>query len=72
MLIYVGEKTYPSILIGNDLLVASLRKLNRDPIFYNLKGKKHKPMITQFINPYSHRYKEIKDFMRNINGENKK
>ena len=72
MLIYVGEKTYPSILIGNDLLVASLRKLNRDPIFYTLKGKKHKPMITQFLNPYSHRYKEIKDFMRNNNREDQK
>ena len=72
MLIYVGEKTYPSILIGNDLLVASLRKLNLDPIFYTLKGKKHKPMITQFLNPYSHRYKEIKDFMRNNNREDQK
>jgi hypothetical protein len=33
MLIYVGEKTYPSIKLGNDLLVSELRKLNRDPIF---------------------------------------
>ncbi|NDE11069.1 MAG: alpha/beta hydrolase [Chitinophagia bacterium] len=72
MLIYVGEKTYPSISKGNDLLVSELHKLNRDPIFYNLKGKKHKPMITQFLNSYNHRYKEIKDFMRKNDGGNQK
>jgi acetyl esterase/lipase len=72
MLIYVGEKTYPSIAMGNDLLVTSLRKLNLDPIYYTLKGKKHKPMITQFLNSYNHRYKEILDFMKKNNGEKSK
>ena len=72
MLIYVGEKTYPSIAMGNDLLVNSLRKLNLDPIYYTLKGKKHKPMITQFLNSYNHRYKEILDFMKKNNGEKSK
>lgn len=65
MLIYVGGKTYPSIAMGNDLLVASLRKLNYEPTYHILEGKKHKPMITQFLNSGNHRYREIIEFMKN-------
>jgi len=66
MLIYVGGKTYPSIKLGNDLLVADLKRLGFDPPYYTLKRKKHKPMITQFLNSGNRRYKEITSFMRNI------
>ncbi len=65
MLIYVGGKTYPSIAIGNEKLVSAMRGLNEEPIYYTLEGKKHKPMITQFLNSGNQRYKEILDFMRN-------
>jgi acetyl esterase/lipase len=66
MLIYVGGRTYPSIKLGNDMLVADLKKLGYDPPYYLLKRKKHKPMITQFLNARNKRYKEIIHFMRNI------
>jgi len=65
MLIYVGGRTYPSIKIGNDLLVADLKKLGYNPPYYILERKKHKPMITQFLNSGNRRYKEITSFMQN-------
>lgn len=65
MLIYVGGKTYPSIQLGNLQLLEALKKLGYHPEYHLLKGKKHKPMITQFLNPYNPRYKEILQFMRN-------
>jgi len=65
MLIYVGGRTYPSIKMGNELLVAGLKKLGYNPLYYTLKRKKHKPMITQFLNSGNKRYKEITRFMRN-------
>jgi len=66
MLIYVGGRTYPSIKLGNDLLVAGLKKLDYKPPYYILKRKKHKHMITQFLNSGNKRYKEITSFMHNI------
>lgn len=65
MLIYVGEKTYPSIKLSNEKLLTDLKSLGYQPTYYLLKGKKHKPMIKQFLNSGSHRYQEIQDFMRN-------
>jgi acetyl esterase/lipase len=67
MLIYVGGKTYPSIRVSNEKLLADLKSLDYDPTFYLLKSKKHKPMIKQFIYSGSHRYKEIIAFMGNAN-----
>lgn len=64
MLIYVGGRTYPSIKLGNDRLVAGLKKLDYTPNYYILERKKHKPMITQFLNSGNRRYKEITSFMR--------
>lgn len=64
MLIYVGEKTYPSIKASNEKLVAELKSLGYGPGFQILKGKKHKPMITQFLNSGNQRYKEIIGFMQ--------
>ncbi len=66
MLVYVGGRTYPSIKIGNDMLVANLKKLGYDPQYYTLKRKKHKPMITQFLYSGNKRYKEIINFMQSI------
>ena len=64
MLIYVGEKTYPSIRAGNDELVKELKSLDYNTPYHILKGKKHKPMITQFFNTANPRYKEIIEFMK--------
>lgn len=64
MLIYVGEKTYPSIRAGNDELVKELKSLDYDTPYHILKGKKHKPMITQFFNTANPRYKEVIEFMK--------
>jgi len=42
----------------------ALKKLGYHPEYHLLKGKKHKPMITQFLNSYNPHYKEILQFMR--------
>ncbi len=64
MLMYVGEKTYSSIRQGNDAFLRKLKDLNYNPACHILKGKKHIPMITQFIYTGNSRYKEIIEFMR--------
>lgn len=64
MLIYCGGKTYPSIAISNEKFVAALKSLGYDPAYHILKGKKHIPMITQFLNSRNKRYNEIIEFMR--------
>jgi len=71
MLLYCGEKTYPSILEGNEKFIKALNNYKTDASFHMLKGKKHIPMITQFFWPYNPRYKEIIEFMdkqKNSNG----
>ena len=69
MLIYVGEKTYPSIMNGNTKLVAALKLLDVPFNYQILKGKKHIPMILQFFNPKNIRYKEIINFMKTTKKE---
>ncbi len=63
-LIYRGGRTYPSIEDSNEKMVAALRAIGYDPGYQILKGKKHVPMITQFLNSGNKRYKEIIAFMR--------
>lgn len=64
MLIYCGGKTYPSIEVSNEKFVVALKSLGYHPAYHILKGKKHKRMITQFLNSGNQRYKEIIEFMR--------
>ena len=64
MLIYRGGKTYPSIEMSNEKFIAALHGLGYKTPYHILKGKKHVPMITQFLNIYNPRYKEITEFMR--------
>ncbi len=64
MLIYRGGKTYPSIEAGNEKFVAALKSGGYQPAYHILKGKKHVPMITQFLNSGNRRYDEIIEFMR--------
>ena len=66
-LIYVGEKTYPSIKVANEHFLTKLHEYQPkvQPIFLN---KKHIPMILQYFWPSSDRFDEITQFMK----ENKK
>ena len=64
MLIYAGGKTYPSIAVSNEKFIAALRGLGYNTPYHVLPGKKHVPMITQFLNSYNPLYKEMIGFMR--------
>lgn len=62
-LIYVGEKTYPSIKVANEHFVTKLNEFQPDvkPIFIN---KKHVPMVLQYALPWNERSSEIVEFMK--------
>ena len=62
-LIYVGDKTYNSIKIGNSRFLDALKPFHPDvtPIRLN---KKHVPMVLQYFNPWSNRFDEIIAFMK--------
>lgn len=64
-LIYVGEKTYPSIKVANENFVKALKPFqpNVESIMIN---KKHVPMMLQYFLPWSKRFDEAVDFMRNV------
>jgi acetyl esterase/lipase len=61
-LIYVGDKTYPSIKRQNAKFLEKLHEFqpNVTPIFLN---KKHVPMMSQFFFPWTKRYNEIMTFI---------
>jgi acetyl esterase/lipase len=65
LLIYRGGKTYPSIIKSNEAFVKELKKFVPEPNYKIQKGKKHVPMIIQFICTLNPRYKEILRFMEN-------
>ncbi|WP_091396101.1 alpha/beta hydrolase [Flavobacterium noncentrifugens] len=62
-LIYIGQKTYPSIKVANERFLKRLHGFQPKvkPISVN---KSHVPMILQYIFPWSDRYKEVIDFMK--------
>lgn len=64
MLIYLGGKSYPSIINSNQKFVKSLKSFVADPEFFILKGKKHIPMITQFLRSGNPLYAEMIEFMK--------
>ncbi len=66
LLIYQGERTYPSIKAGNEKFLAALKDFGYTPLFHLLKGKKHVAMITQFFNTRNKHYQEIIDFMQKV------
>jgi acetyl esterase/lipase len=61
-LIYVGDKTYPSIKVANSRFVDALHSYqpNVTPIHLN---KKHVPMVVQYFWPWSNRFDEVIEFM---------
>ena len=62
-LIYVGEKTYPSIKVANENFLEALRPFqpNVKPVFIN---KKHIPMVVQYFFPWSKRFDETLEFIK--------
>jgi dipeptidyl aminopeptidase/acylaminoacyl peptidase len=63
LLIYQGEKTYPTISASTDRFMIAIKEYVPDQQRHIIKGKHHIPMITQFFNPYNKRYKEMIAFM---------
>jgi arylformamidase len=63
LLIYVGDKTYPSIKVANSRFVDALHPYqpNVAPIHLN---KKHVPMVVQYFWPWSNRFAEVIEFMK--------
>ncbi len=61
-MIYLGEKTYQSITTANTRFLKALKTYQPgvEPIMLD---KKHVPMMTQYIWPWSKRYGEIIEFM---------
>ena len=62
ILIYLGSKTHESIKIGNALFLKKLQEF-QPSVKLIVLNKKHVPMMTQFIKPWSNRYREIINFM---------
>jgi acetyl esterase/lipase len=63
-MVYLGTKTYQSIIDGTNSFVQKLAPFQGkiEPI---LLPKKHVNMMTQYLFPWSNRYDEIIDFMKN-------
>ncbi len=61
-LVYVGEKTYPSIITQSATFVEALKPFQPEikQIFLN---KKHVPMMSHYIYPWTKRYDEIVTFI---------
>lgn len=62
-LIYVGDKTYPSITVANDRFLKALKPFQPSVELIHI-DKKHVPMVTQYFWPYSDRFQETIDFIR--------
>lgn len=62
LLIYVGEKTYPSIAAGNKRFLERLQEVQPQAKI-NYLNKKHAAMVVQFFYPWNKRIDEIVRFM---------
>jgi acetyl esterase/lipase len=63
MLILMGGKTLPGIEKTTERFLEEYKKINPEPNFHLQKGKKHKPMIVQFLYSPNKVYKWIEEFM---------
>ena len=63
-LIYVGKKTYVSIKNQNAKFIEKLNVFQPDVTSINL-NKKHVPMMKQYFFPWTKRYHEIVNFIKN-------
>ncbi len=60
--IYLGSKTYKSIDTANKRFLEALHEF-QPTVEFDVLDKKHVPMITQYIWPWSKRYDEIVEFI---------
>ncbi|RZS98688.1 acetyl esterase/lipase [Cecembia calidifontis] len=63
LLILMGEKTLPGIKLSTERFLEKYKELVPEPDFHVQKGKKHKPMIVQFIYTRNKVYDWILVFM---------
>ncbi|WP_259263961.1 alpha/beta hydrolase [Aquiflexum gelatinilyticum] len=63
MLILMGGKTLPGIEKTTERFLEEYKKIEPEPNFHLQKGKKHKPMIVQFLYSPNKVYKWIGEFM---------
>lgn len=63
MLIYEGGRTLPAITRSTKPFIKSLKSMDAKFTYIFQKRKKHIPMMTQFLNSWTPRYKEIRKFM---------
>ena len=64
-IMFVGSKTYESILVQTPAFYQELKDKNKTAYYEVIKGKKHVPMITQMIFGYNKMYQKIIDFVDN-------
>ena len=64
-LIYLGTKSYPSIISQNKAFIKKLNKIQPTVEIIEL-NKKHVPMMSQFLFPWNKHYKEIIIFIDNL------
>ncbi len=64
MLILEGEETYPSIRAGRERFMKEVVKKDLDVELRVYPGKKHIPMITQFLWTWSQVYDDVLGFIR--------
>lgn len=62
--IYLGCKTYKSIDTANRRFLKGLHQFQPE-VEFDILNKKHVPMITQYVWPWSNRYEEVLRFMDN-------
>lgn len=60
--IYLGSKTYQSIDTANRRFLEALHAF-QPGVEFQILAKKHVPMITQYVWPWSKRYEEVLEFM---------
>ncbi len=63
VLLYVGTKTYPSIIEGTQRFEKAIKVFQPEVQTIRLR-KKHVPMVVQYFKPWSARFGEILEFMK--------
>jgi acetyl esterase/lipase len=65
LLIMMGGNTLPGIISSTDRFLTEYKKIEPNPNYHLQSGKKHAPMILQFINSNNHAYDWIETFIMN-------
>ena len=63
-IMFLGGKTYPDIIKGNNEFYASLKRYQPSAQLITVSGERHVGMIFSFLNPRKKAYTQIIDFMK--------